>query len=155
MSWTYSGNPAASTKDAVRFEIQDVFSAKPLLQDEEIVYALSKEGGEEPDMREVLSAAAFCAETLSMRFAAQADTVIGSIQATYTKQASGWASRAQDLRRRAQGAGGVLMPAASRSEKHLLRKDRDRVQPAFRRDQFKQHETGGREAEEINPGGLV
>lgn len=38
MSFTYSGNPATSKIDLVRFTLGDTSSTKPLLQDEEINY---------------------------------------------------------------------------------------------------------------------
>ena len=33
MAWSYSGDPASSDKDAVRFWVQDTDSAVPLLSD--------------------------------------------------------------------------------------------------------------------------
>lgn len=45
MSWTYSGDPSKSQKDAARFAIGDTDSAKPLLQDEEITYLINESNG--------------------------------------------------------------------------------------------------------------
>lgn len=42
MSWSYSGDPASSDKDTVRFYIQDTDPAMQMLQDEEISYLLSQ-----------------------------------------------------------------------------------------------------------------
>jgi hypothetical protein len=42
MGWTYSGNPQSSTKDAIRFMVGDTVEASPLLQDEEIYFALGE-----------------------------------------------------------------------------------------------------------------
>jgi hypothetical protein len=44
MTWTYSGNPQSSTKDTVRYLIGDTVEASPMLQDEEIYFALSEVG---------------------------------------------------------------------------------------------------------------
>jgi len=40
MTWTYSGNPAANERDAVRFLVADTESTDPLITDEEIAYLL-------------------------------------------------------------------------------------------------------------------
>lgn len=40
MTWTYSGDPAANSRDAVRFLVADTDSTEPLISDEEIAYLL-------------------------------------------------------------------------------------------------------------------
>lgn len=40
MTWTYTGNPASSDRDAVRFLVADTDSTDPLISDEEIAYLL-------------------------------------------------------------------------------------------------------------------
>jgi hypothetical protein len=42
MSWTYSGNPADSQKDEVRFWVQDVIQDRQLLSDQEIDYLIDR-----------------------------------------------------------------------------------------------------------------
>lgn len=42
MSWSYSGDPASSHKDAVRFYVGDIDPNLPLLQDEDIQFLLDK-----------------------------------------------------------------------------------------------------------------
>lgn len=44
MTWTYSGNPGASTLDEVRFLIQDTNTNDQLLQDEELNYLITGYG---------------------------------------------------------------------------------------------------------------
>jgi hypothetical protein len=41
MTWTYSGNPAANDRDAVRFLVADTDSTDPLITDEEIAYLVA------------------------------------------------------------------------------------------------------------------
>lgn len=140
--WSYSGNPADSPKDAVRFEIQDTEGGPgeeemQLLQDAEIEYVIAEEAGEEPSPRGILSAAARCAEILAQKFSAQSDNVEGSLQQTYSKAALGYTKLAERLRRRAQGLGAPSMVAISRQMKRELRQDHERVQPMFRRDQHR------------------
>lgn len=40
MAWTYSGDPGSSTRDEVRFLIQDTDTAEQLLTDEELDYLI-------------------------------------------------------------------------------------------------------------------
>lgn len=40
MTWTYSGNPSSTDRDAVRFLVADTVSTDPLITDEEIAYLL-------------------------------------------------------------------------------------------------------------------
>jgi len=44
MTWTYSGDPGASTLDEVRFLIQDTDTDDQLLQDEELNYLIDSYG---------------------------------------------------------------------------------------------------------------
>lgn len=48
MSWTYSGNPASSARDALRFLISDTIDSAPIMQDEELDYLIA-EYGDNPD----------------------------------------------------------------------------------------------------------
>ena len=66
MAWTYSGDPATSDKDSIRFWVQDTDPEFPLLQDEEIQYLYDKFGAN-LSMGDVY-VAALCAEILSNRF---------------------------------------------------------------------------------------
>lgn len=45
MTWSYSGNPAFSGKDAVRWWIGDIDEDRPLAQDAELEYELVVSGG--------------------------------------------------------------------------------------------------------------
>lgn len=42
MSWNYSGNPATSDLDEVRFLLQDTDETTPLFEDEEIQYSIAR-----------------------------------------------------------------------------------------------------------------
>src|SRR5438067_943339 len=134
MGWSYSGDPSSSTRDAVRFEIPDTDQSAQLLQDKEIDYALTQESG-------VLAAAAHCCETLARRFAAKADTVVGSLQYKWSAAAENYAERAKDLRARA-GAGAPWAGGVSQADKDARASDTDRVQSSVRRRQFENPGTG-------------
>lgn len=153
MAWTYSGNPAASHKDYVRFEIQDTETIAPLLQDEEIEHAIAQEAGPEPDEHGLLSASARCAEVIGRYFSRRVDVVEGSLEQVFSKMAKEYRALAKELRVRAQGASAPFAGGQSRSAKRALRQDLDRVQPTFRRGQHQVHRVHGGNAGDF-PGEL-
>jgi hypothetical protein len=151
--FSYSGDPASSVKDAVRFEIQDTNSESPLLQDAEVEYAITQEAPNAPPSEgEVLSAAARCMEALQRLFAMQADTEVGSLKSTYSKQAEGYAKRAAELRQRAMGMNAPWAGGLSESEKQSREEDLDRVPPMFKRGQFQNPYAGSQAGAPIRAG---
>lgn len=129
MTWTYSGNPADSDRDAVRFEIPDTDASAELVSDEEIAYALSVEAG-------VVGAAARCCEIVARRFAQQADIATGDVKLTYSQQAKTLAVRAKELRALANGSHAPYSGGMVRSRKEAFAEDEDLEQGNFRRGQF-------------------
>jgi hypothetical protein len=130
MSWSYSGDPSLSEADAVRFEIPDTDEASPLVSDEEIAYALEEESG-------ALGAAARCCESLSRKYAMQADVGTGDVKLTYSKAAENLAARAKELRTRAIASNGVPFAGGiSAADKKARAEDEDRTQGSFQRGQF-------------------
>lgn len=129
MSWSYSGDPADSDTDAVRFEIPDTDESAGLVSDEEIAYALSQESG-------VIGAAARCCEIVARRYAQQADVATGDVKLTYSKQAENLAVRARELRDAAQGTHAPYSGGQSVSGKEAFAEDSERVQPRFSRGEF-------------------
>jgi CMP-N-acetylneuraminic acid synthetase len=145
VTFTYVGDPSVSDVAAVRFEISDTDPSAPLLQDEEIAYAISSESGgtvtASPSSVTLADAMLYCAaarccEVLARKFAMQADEEIGDLSTTYSKQAVTYATRAKEIRAKAQGMHAPTH-VYTRSQKRALEEDCDRVQPAFRRDQFR------------------
>lgn len=51
MSWTYSGNPAASDLDRLRFLTGDINPDEPVLQDEEFTFLIAEYGANENLLR--------------------------------------------------------------------------------------------------------
>lgn len=99
MSWTYSGDPDNSTLDAVRFELGDTQSNKPLLQDAEILFAIQKE-------TTVEGAAAYCCEVLSRKYAKEVDKAIGPLRISLGQLSENYAKQAKEFRDRvAKNAG--------------------------------------------------
>jgi hypothetical protein len=146
MAWTYSEDPMTSTKDAVRFEIQDTNPAAQLLSDAEISYALTVEGVNSPEnsnQYEVLEAAAHCMEALARRFAALADRQSGTLKIGSTKRAEQYAERAAELRLRAQELHAPYAGGISRSEKVAQAQNPNREGSMFRLRQFQGRRGGG------------
>lgn len=90
--WSYSGDPATSELDQVRFYVQDTDEARPLLQDEEIEFLLTQWAA---SFGSPLYTAAVAAEIIAAKFAAQitvsADGVSvdqGSLQQKYNDLAT-------------------------------------------------------------------
>lgn len=51
MSWNYSGNPASSEVDRIRFMVGDTNEDEPILQDEEIEFLIAEHGDNENALR--------------------------------------------------------------------------------------------------------
>src|SRR5262245_5338179 len=139
--------PGASSKDDVRFEIQDTDPDNQeawLLQDAEIERAIELEAPGAPPLAEdeLLSSAARCLEALSRRFAAQADVQLGTLHETYSKAAEGYSKRASELRERAGSMHAPMAGGTSESEKEALAEETDRVQPLFSKGQWQNPYTG-------------
>lgn len=66
MTWSYSGDPADSDVDTVRFLLQDVEESEPFLEDEEIQYLVDTYLDR---WNSATAVAAMAAEILSNRFA--------------------------------------------------------------------------------------
>lgn len=134
MTFTYSGDPSASDQDAVRFEIGDTIENQHLLEDEDILYALSKEGT-------VLKAAARCAEALAARFASREDFRGATINTSKATISSKFMAMAKRLRARGIRSGSFLMPALSQTTKDANATDVDIPQPSFKRGLFSNPDT--------------
>ena len=159
LSWTYEFDPAASDIAAVRFEIQDTDPNAPLLQDLEVAYAILAETGVEAvEPQSIIppglySAAARCAEVLARKFGMQADEEIGDLTITWSDQAKLYHDLAIELRAKAQGMYAPFAGGLTHSFKQAARSDPDRVQPAFRRGQFRNPYSGPGEGDGGGPFG--
>lgn len=134
MTWSYTGNPADSDKDYVRFLIGDTISADELLQDEEIIAVLGVESN-------VTLAAAIAAESIAAKFSREADTTMGKTRLAHQQKAEAYLELAKRLRKQSKitaafnaipYAGGI-----SQGDKELVEQNTDRVEPIFEKDQFK------------------
>lgn len=132
MSWTYSGDPGSSPKDAVRFAIGDTISSDPLLQDEEINYMLSKNSS-------IDDAAYYACVGVVAKFSRLADKEVGKIKIKYSQKAKQYQQLADKLW---LTAGIVVIPYAggiSIADKQADQQDKSAVQPSFRRGMMDNH----------------
>lgn len=130
MTWSYSGDPATSDKDAVRYLIGDTDEDNPLVEDEEIDYTLSIENN-------VIRASAMVAESIAGKFSRKADRTIGDYSESFSQIHQQYLSLAEKLRRQSKFknsfkaipfAGGI-----SRSDKKETKEDSDREKPSFKK----------------------
>lgn len=128
MSWSYSGNPASSTLDKVRFLIGDTDSTDQQLSNEEINAALA-DTADSP-----YAAAVICIEALVSRYSRLVTKSIGDLSISYGDKAKNYRGLLGDLRRRATlqlctpYAGGISV-----ADKEIDEADSDVVQPFFKR----------------------
>jgi hypothetical protein len=130
MSWSYSGDPGSSDRDAVRFLVGDTDISDQQLSDEEIDYLLVREGS-------VNGAALAAARTLVAKYARLVDKSVGDLSISYSQRRDAYAALIADLtRQQAVRVAGPVVGGISRTRKRVVDQDADRVEPSFRRDQF-------------------
>lgn len=93
MSWTYDVTQLSTSQlMQVRFEIGDTDSTDPLMQDEEITYAIGAETS-------TASAAAKCCEGIARKFARLADTTLGPSKVAASQRFEHYQTLAKQLRK--------------------------------------------------------
>lgn len=123
MSWTYS-NDFTTTKDQVRFLIQDTNTSRQLVTDEEIEWLVSTEAN-------VYTAAAMACETLVTKAGSIKSKWVGDLRIVY--DASYYRNLAMSLRARGSSHQVPFAGGISISDKQTQENDSDAVQPrAFR-----------------------
>lgn len=125
MDFTYSGNPADSDKDAIRFLLQDTVDAGHFLEDAEITWLITQEVN-------IYTAAAAGAMLIAGRSHNVQVKKVGDLSITFGAEM--WKALAEWLRGRGYGyriptAGGI-----SRNDKRTREDDSDWIVPDFFRD---------------------
>ena len=93
MTFSYSGDPARSSRDNVRFLIGDTSKQDQLLQDAEIDWVLSQYNAP-------INAAIRCCEVIMAKFSRLADESIGGLHVSFSQKATSYRSLRKDLVRR-------------------------------------------------------
>ena len=121
---TYSGNPASSKKDEVRFWLGDINMARPLWYDAEIEFMV----GRTPNTR---MAASHLLEIKAQEFARKADIRVGDVSKAYSKAADSMKKFAEGLKEDALKTARPFFGGLSKSGKKDLLDDNDATQPQF------------------------
>lgn len=96
-SFTYSGNPASSPRDEVRFLIGDTDATRPVLFDAEVDYLLASQPS-------ALAAATEGARRAAARFASLADLSVDGLSIAYSQRRDAYTALAADLSARESAA---------------------------------------------------
>jgi len=135
MAWSYSGDPATSPKDEVRFLIGDTDPTKQQIQDAEIMYNIHLVYGSNPPPNKNFLAAAHCANTIAAKYTNSTDKSVGDLSISHSQQSKQWQVLAADLRRRATLAMvPVYVGGLSYAEKDANYQDQDMPQSAVKID---------------------
>ncbi len=130
MAWTYSGDPANSDLDQVRFLVGDTDTSDQLLLDAEIAWAIT-------DQSTLLLAAALCLRTLANKFSKMVTRKVGDVSTSCSDMAKAFAARADELDPNGiTKAIALALPSfggLTISGKADLDADSDAVQPSFSR----------------------
>ena len=136
-TWTYNGTPgnadASGRRDAVRFLIGDTDVTDKQVFDAEIEFALAETGNG------VYGAAAIVLRSLSTKFAKMASTTIETLKIEYGERSESYDTLARKYERMAKKKDGVGLPLAggiSVTAVDTAESDTDRVEPAFKVDQY-------------------
>lgn len=110
MTWTYSGDPSDSDKDAVRFTVGDTDTTDQLVTDEEIAYLLVVHGA-------VGMASVGAARAIAAKYSRKADQSrsVGdlSLSQQYSQQATSYHHLADHLLAIASGIDAPPLPKAN------------------------------------------
>jgi len=127
MSFSYD-NTLAEDRDRVRFELSDTDSDDPLVEDEEIDYALTQNSN-------VLRVAANIAESIAVQLGRRPSVTLAQAGLSAKEQHDHYIQLAKDLRARASSSGGAVFAGGiSKADRETREADTDRVQPAFTTD---------------------
>lgn len=102
-AWTYSGDPASSTKDMVRFLIGDTQDKDPLVYDPEILSAIAQRTS-------AYGAAAMICGSLAARYAREANTSTRDMSDQLSQKSAAYRAMVKDYEAKASVAGGAALP---------------------------------------------
>jgi len=103
-AWSYSGDPASSDKDAIRYLVGDTSSTDPLVFDPEIAFALAERGSR-------YGAAALICRQLAARFAREASTSDGKMSTGLNQKSSAFSARAKEYEAQASEKSALVFVA--------------------------------------------
>ena len=132
MTWTYSGNPADSDRDEIRFLIGDTDTNDQQVSDEEIAWALTKSDGN-------YGAAALLCSNLASKYARLSDKEVGDLKLAYSQISQRYSELAVDLQSgivSGVSVGSPYVGGVSAADKLARTSNEDRIQGRFYSNQF-------------------
>jgi hypothetical protein len=146
MTWTYSGDPSANARDAIRFLVGDTDTTDQLITDEEIAWVNTEASGTSTATTALYDAAYRCCITIASKLARQADKQIGDLRVSMSQKADGYRKQAQELKSLSMREGGVPIPYAGGitfSDKEIDQDNSDIFAGWFASGQFNNQRDGG------------
>ena len=140
MAWSYDPTnldttTASGRLNTVRLLSGDTDTLDQQVQNEEITFALSENGNK------IYYSAAWIARAISSKYSRKVTTNLsGALSADYSDLAKQYKVLADDLEYQGKtsgGAIGVLAGGLTKTGVESVRANTDRIEPAFRRDRFK------------------
>lgn len=124
--WTYSGDPAGSNRDAVRFLVGQTSSSDSfILYDTEVDFSIAEESNN-------YGAAALLAESLASKYSGALNKKkVGDLELEYSDRATEYRNKGKSLRALAAAKVGPYMGGQTVAEKNTDRNNTAMVQPAF------------------------
>ena len=139
MAWTYSGDPADSALDAIRFLIGDTDTNDQLLDNEEILWTNNQVTGSNTATTALYEVAYRCMVAIASKFSRLADQSVGDLKVDLYQKATNAREQAKLLYAQASREGNVPVPYAGGitvSDKQIDEDNSNIVQPVFQRGQF-------------------
>jgi len=124
MTFTWTGDPSASTVEKIRAEIGDTDSTNALFTDEWIEYVYSIE-------HTVLNSAARLCEQLATKYSGDVNRAMGPLRVDLSDKAKFYAQRAKELRNRGMGFAEPYAGGISEAKEDIFEADSDIKQPIF------------------------
>jgi len=133
MTWTYGADPAASTRDHVRFLVGDIDHDSELVPDEVIDAFLANNS--------VTNTAVQVLRGLAAQYASIPDRTVGRLRISSSQQAKAFTARADELESSGTTpAAAAVSAAGSVSGKAAADGDGDRIPAYFRTGMMDEHE---------------
>lgn len=144
MTWSYSGDPLSSAKDAIRFLIGDTDTTDQLLNDEEIAWINLEQSGSATATTDLYYSAHYACHAIAAKLARQADKQIGDLHVSLSQKAQAYRELAQDLMAHANRQSAPIPYAGgiSRADKDINVENDDLVRPYFSSGQFADRRDG-------------
>lgn len=139
MTWTYSGDPATSARDSIRFLVGDTDTNDQLISDEEIAWTNEQVAGSATATTDLYTAAYRVMVAIASKFSRLANQSMGDMRVDLAQKADNARTQAEQLRQLAQRENLTPVPYAggiSVADKNVDRADSDRVGPFFTTGQF-------------------